>query len=68
MSRFTVVIHPQHGGGYWGEIPSLPGCCSSGNTIDELMDGLREMARGVVEVLQEEGHRPQEVHIAEVTL
>jgi predicted RNase H-like HicB family nuclease len=69
MSRFTVVIHPQLDGGFWGEIPSLPGCCSRGDSVEELVHSLRDLARGVVEALREEGLRPQpEVQIAELLI
>ncbi len=67
--KLKVVVHPEPGGGYWGEIPALPGCYSQGETVEELMENLREAALGYLEVMREEGRQPQpDVEIAELTL
>ncbi|MCS7338472.1 MAG: type II toxin-antitoxin system HicB family antitoxin [Verrucomicrobiae bacterium] len=61
-------MHPEPTGGYWAEIPALPGCYSQGDTVEELMQNLREAALGYLEVMREEGRQPQpEVEIAELT-
>jgi predicted RNase H-like HicB family nuclease len=54
MSKFPVVIHVEPAGGFWGEVPSLPGCYSQGETVDELLANLREAIAGVLEVIKEE--------------
>lgn len=59
MSTFTVVIHEEPTGGFWGEVPALPGCYSQGETVDELLSNLREAIAGVVELLKEEGRAPE---------
>jgi len=41
---FKAVIHPEPTGGYWGEVPALPGCYSQGETVEELLANLREAA------------------------
>jgi len=58
MSTFTVVIHEEPTGGFWGEVPALPGCYSQGETVDELLSNLREAIAGALEVLEEEGLAP----------
>jgi len=55
MSKFAVAIHVEPAGGFWGEVPSLPGCYSQGETVDQLLANLREAIAGVLEVLKEEG-------------
>jgi predicted RNase H-like HicB family nuclease len=52
---FKAVIHPEPTGGYWGEVPALPGCYSQGETMEELLANLRDAAAGCLEVLAEEG-------------
>ena len=37
-----VLIHNAEEGGYWAEVPALPGCATHGETMDELMSNLRE--------------------------
>jgi predicted RNase H-like HicB family nuclease len=52
---FKIVVHPEPDGGYWGEVPSLPGCYSQGESIEELQVNLREAISGYLEVLRSEG-------------
>jgi predicted RNase H-like HicB family nuclease len=55
---YAVVIHEDPDGGFWGEVPALPGCYSQGETIDELKNNIREAIAGVLELLKEEGRKP----------
>lgn len=67
--NYKAVIHPEPGGGFWGEIPALAGCYSQGETIDELMVNLREAATGYLEELRAEGRTPDpEVQILELAV
>ena len=56
---FKAVIHRELTGGYWGEVPSIPGCYSQGETVAELLANLREAAAGCLEVLAEEWRSPE---------
>jgi len=38
MSTFAVVTHQEASGGYWSEVPALPGCYSQGETVEDLLD------------------------------
>jgi predicted RNase H-like HicB family nuclease len=33
----AVIVHHAQEGGYWAEVPSLPGCVSQGETLEETM-------------------------------
>jgi predicted RNase H-like HicB family nuclease len=44
--RLKAVVHQAAEGGFWAEVPALPGCCSQGNTHEELLQNLREAAEG----------------------
>lgn len=48
--NIQVVVHEAEEGGFWGEVPALPGCASQGETLDELLAGLREAIEGVLSV------------------
>lgn len=37
-----VILIPDEDGGYVVEVPSLPGCYSQGDTIDEALANIRE--------------------------
>ena len=58
MQNYAVVIHEDPDGGFWGEVPALPGCYSQGESVDELKHNIREAIAGVLEVLKEEGRAP----------
>lgn len=40
--KYKVIIHEAEEGGYWAEVPSLPGCFSQGETFEEVKDNIRE--------------------------
>jgi predicted RNase H-like HicB family nuclease len=58
VRNYAVVIHEDPEGGFWGEVPALPGYYSQGETIDELKQNIREATAGVLEVLREQGRGP----------
>jgi predicted RNase H-like HicB family nuclease len=69
MASFAVVIHEDPAGGFWAEVPALPGCYSQGETVNELLTNIREAARGVLEVLREQGQQPEpNVQILEIAV
>lgn len=41
-----ALIHSAEEGGYWAEVPALPGCVSQGETMDELRSNIREAIEG----------------------
>lgn len=41
-----ALIHTAEEGGYWAEVPALPGCVSQGETIEELRANIREAIEG----------------------
>jgi predicted RNase H-like HicB family nuclease len=42
----SVLIHSAKEGGYWAEVPALPGCVSQGETVNELRSNIREAIEG----------------------
>ncbi|MGI8743967.1 MAG: type II toxin-antitoxin system HicB family antitoxin [Bryobacteraceae bacterium] len=59
MTKYAVVIHEDPEGGFWAEVPALPGCYSQGESVAELRDNVREAIAGVLEVLREQGRQPE---------
>lgn len=55
VTNYAVVIHEEPEGGFWAEVPALPGCYSQGESVAELLDNVREAITGVLEVLKETG-------------
>lgn len=48
--KVKVVVHEAEEGGFWGEVPALPGCASQGETVDELLTNLHEAIEGYLSV------------------
>jgi len=40
--KYKVIIHEAEEGGYWAEAPSLPGCFTQGETLEEIKENIRE--------------------------
>ncbi len=54
LSR-QVIIEADESGGYVVSCPSLPGCYSQGETIDDALANIREAIELYIEVLEEDG-------------
>ena len=48
--KIKAVIHPAEEGGYWAEVPALPGCITEGDTLEEVTDNLKDAIEGWLEV------------------
>ncbi len=48
--KLTVIIHNADEGGYWAEVPALPGCITEGETKEELMANLQDAIQGWLDV------------------
>ena len=44
--KIKVRIHEAEEGGFWAEVPALPGCMSQGETLDETIANVREAILG----------------------
>ncbi len=48
--KIKVVIHQAEEGGYWAEVPSIPGCATQGESFEELLKNLYEAVEGCLSV------------------
>lgn len=62
MRKYTVVVHPAEEGGYWVEVPALPGCYSQGETVEEAVAKVREAIEAHLEAFREEGQEIPSEH------
>lgn len=54
MVEYTILIHKDPERGYWAEVPSLPGCFSQGETIEETIANTKEAIELHIEGLLED--------------
>jgi predicted RNase H-like HicB family nuclease len=40
--KLKAVVHDAEEGGFWAEVPALPGCVTQGDRIEELTANLRD--------------------------
>ena len=48
--KIKVVVHEAEEGGYWAEVPAIPGCATQGETFEELLENLYEAIEGCLSV------------------
>jgi predicted RNase H-like HicB family nuclease len=48
--KIKVVVHDAEEGGYWAEVPSIPGCATQGETMEALLENLHEAVEGCLSV------------------
>ena len=48
--KLKVIVHEAEEGGYWAEVPSIPGCATQGETFEELLQNLYEAVEACLSV------------------
>jgi predicted RNase H-like HicB family nuclease len=57
--EYLIVVHPDEiEGGFWTEVPALPGCGSQGETIDEAVAMTKDAIQGFIESMRKHGETP----------
>lgn len=53
--HYTIVIQAAEEGGYLAFAPSLPGCMTQGETLEEAQKNITDAIEGYLAVLKEDG-------------
>jgi predicted RNase H-like HicB family nuclease len=48
--KLKVIVHEAEEGGYWAEVPAIPGCATQGDTFDELLKNLYDAVEGCLSI------------------
>lgn len=48
--KLKVIIHKAEEGGYWAEVPAIPGCMTQGETTKELIENLYDAIEGCLSI------------------
>lgn len=48
--KLKVVVHKAEEGGYWAEVPAIPGCATQGENFEELLKNIYEAVEGCLAV------------------
>ena len=52
--KLQVVIREAEEGGYWAEVPAIPGCATQGDTFEDLLGNIYEAVEGSLAVETQE--------------
>lgn len=48
--KLRVIVHEAEEGGYWAEVPSIPGCATQGESFEDLLQNLYEAVEACLSV------------------
>jgi predicted RNase H-like HicB family nuclease len=48
--KLKIIVHEAEEGGYWAEVPSIPGCATQGETFEELLTNLYDAVESCLAV------------------
>lgn len=68
VMKIRAVIHKAEEGGFWAEVPALPGCVTQGETMEELHANLREVVELWLEAGSPETAENSEDQIVELAM
>lgn len=66
--KFKVKLEPCEEGGYTVWVPSLPGCISEGETVDECMTNIREAIELFLEPDEDDESPTEGILVKEISL
>jgi predicted RNase H-like HicB family nuclease len=64
--KIKAIVHQAEEGGYWAEVPALPGCITEGDTMEELENNLKDAIEGWLEVANDNHTIENDTQILEV--
>ncbi len=66
--KIKVIVHQADEGGYWAEVPAIPGCVTQGDTWEELIKNIYEAIEACLEVDMKEVQLTPDAKILELGL
>jgi predicted RNase H-like HicB family nuclease len=48
--KLKIIIHEAEEGGFWAEVPAIPGCMTQGQTMQELIENLYDAVEGCLSI------------------
>ena len=53
--KYTVTLHDAEEGGFWVDVPALPGCYSQGESVEDSLRNVREAIELYLATLRDDG-------------
>ncbi|MBI1319207.1 MAG: type II toxin-antitoxin system HicB family antitoxin [Candidatus Hydrogenedens sp.] len=65
---FKAIVHKAEEGGFWAEVPAIPGCVTQGDTLDELRANLTEAIAGCLDSFVDEAGMSPDDSVIEIAV
>ena len=66
--KIKALVHEAEEGGFWAEVPAIPGCATQGDTMEELLRNLHEAIEGCLSVDVKDGKATGKDRILEIAV
>ena len=66
--KLQIVLEPSDEGGYTVYVPSLPGCISEGETVEDALENIREAIELYLELVEDDWVTQENVLVRELVL
>ncbi|WP_319421997.1 type II toxin-antitoxin system HicB family antitoxin [Pleurocapsa sp. FMAR1] len=66
--KIKAIVYQAEEGGYWAEVPALPGCITEGDTMEELESNLKDAIQAWLEVANDSHTLENNAQIVEVAV
>lgn len=66
--KLKAIVHRAEEGGFWAEIPAIPGCATQGDTFEELLTNIYEAVEGCLTVEIEERQLSRDDRVLEIAV
>jgi predicted RNase H-like HicB family nuclease len=66
--KLKVIVHEAEEGGYWAEVPAIPGCATQGDSFEELLANLYDAVEGCLAVDVDEATMHENDRVLEIAV
>lgn len=66
--KIKAIIHEAEEGGYWAELPAIPGCATQGDSFEELLENIYEAVEACLSVDIEDYNISEGDRVMEITV
>lgn len=66
--KLKVIVHDAEEGGFWAEVPAIPGCATQGETFEELLENLYEAVEACLSVELKPAKRTKRHRVLEIAV
>lgn len=66
--KLKVIVHEAEEGGFWAEVPAIPGCATEGDTFEDLLKNIYEAVDACLSVDLNEPNTDAHTRVMEIAV